>query len=407
MNPKAKDDKAMGFKRATKKKAKARAAIYAPSGGGKTYSALAIARGLAGPDGRIALIDTENNSACKYADRFEFDDSNLTRHGIDDYLREMSEAAAAGYDVLIIDSATHAWKELCIENDKIARSKFKGNTWSAWSVSTPKQNRFISAIQRYPGHVLVTMRSKTEWTTGKDERGRDKPMRVGLQPEQGKGIEFEFDLLLELDIDHVVTVQKDRSGRFQDRIIEKPGVEFGEELRAWLDDGEEPEPHREPEPERDGDDEHGTEPEPDATAEQIDELRGLCEGLGAEYDAFLASLRAKKQRLSTGLAQHYINRWHGILEKRAREAAEQEREVAHTLPAATRDRYVNDLRKLALEAGLATRDWPGFVEACVGGEVSTVSDVTRLRRSVESYVDEQSEKHEAFDEADDAAEVAQ
>jgi hypothetical protein len=59
-------------------------------------------------------------------------------------------------------------------------------------------------------------------------------VRVGLAPEQGKGIEYEFDLLLELSPDHVGHVIKDRTGKFQDVLLEKPGEDFGQALAAWL-----------------------------------------------------------------------------------------------------------------------------------------------------------------------------
>jgi len=42
---------------------------------------------------------------------------------------------------------------------------------------------------------------------------------------------------LELSTDHVGTVIKDRTGKFQDRIIEKPDEAFGRELTAWLAEG--------------------------------------------------------------------------------------------------------------------------------------------------------------------------
>ena len=63
----------MAFKKATKKNAKLRLALFGVSGSGKSFSALRIATGLAGKNGKIAFIDTERGSASKYADRFDFD----------------------------------------------------------------------------------------------------------------------------------------------------------------------------------------------------------------------------------------------------------------------------------------------------------------------------------------------
>jgi hypothetical protein len=227
------------FKPATKSQSKARVAVFGPSGAGKTFSSLRIATGLSG-GGRIALIDTERGSASKYSDRFAFDVAELTTRTIDGYTQTIREAASAGYPVLCIDSLTHGWHELLAEVERLAQTKFRGNTWSAWSEGTPKQHQLVEAILGYPGHVIATMRSKTEWQTASDDRGRSRPVRVGLAPEQGKGIEYEFDLLLELSTDHIANVIKDRSGKFQDTTIDKPGEDFGKQLAEWLSHGSAP-----------------------------------------------------------------------------------------------------------------------------------------------------------------------
>lgn len=221
------------FKKATKKQAKLRAALFGPSGSGKTFTALRIATGLGG---KIAVIDTERMSASKYSDRFDFDVCELTDKSIDGYCKMIR--SAVGYDVLIIDSLSHGWQELLEQVEKLAQAKFRGNTWSAWSEGTPMQRELVDAILSFNGHVIATMRSKTEWTTAKQDNGKSAPVRVGLAPEQGKGIEYEFDLLLELTVDHICNVLKDRTGKFQDKLIDKPGEEFGKQLSDWLSDGE-------------------------------------------------------------------------------------------------------------------------------------------------------------------------
>ena len=153
-----------GFKKATKAAAKLRAAVFGPSGAGKTFSGLRIATGLA--DGKpIAFIDTERGSASKYSDHFDFDVLELDDKSIDGYVDAIQLAAAEGYEVLIIDSLSHAWQQLLEEIDKLAKAKYRGNTWSAWSEGTPLQRKLVDAILNFPGHVLATMRSKTEWQT--------------------------------------------------------------------------------------------------------------------------------------------------------------------------------------------------------------------------------------------------
>lgn len=225
---------ALTFTRATKKAAKLRAAFFGPSGAGKTFTALRVAKGMGG---NIAFIDTERGSASKYSDRFGFDVLELPKRNIDTYVAAINAAAAAGYPILVIDSLSHAWQELLEEVDAIAKARYRGNTWSAWSDGTPKQRKLVDAILDYPGHVIATMRSKTEWTTETSNGGKSAPKRVGLAPEQGKGIEYEFDLLLEISTEHLATVIKDRTGKYQDQIIDKPGEDFGKQLAAWLADG--------------------------------------------------------------------------------------------------------------------------------------------------------------------------
>jgi len=231
------------FTRATKKQRKARIAIYGPSGSGKTFSALRIARGLVGSSGRIALIDTEGESASIYADRFEFDAASLTNATID--LLSGAVHKATEYDVLIIDSLSHAWKELLVEVERLAKAKYKGNTWSAWSEGTPKQSQLLKTLLGFPGHLICTMRAKTEWATeaaDSNGSGKSKPVRLGLAPEQGKGIEYEFDMLISITEAHVALVEKDRTGKWQDAALDKPGEEFGRELAEWLGQGEPPPP---------------------------------------------------------------------------------------------------------------------------------------------------------------------
>ena len=221
------------FKKATKKQAKLRLALFGVSGSGKTYTALRIATGLGG---KIAVIDTERHSACKYSDRFDFDVCELEKPTINNMIMTIKEAE--NYNVLIIDSLTHAWLELLQEVERIAKTKFGGNSWSAWSEGTPKQMSLINALLNFNGHIIVTMRTETNWTTTTNDKGKVVPVRVGEAPKQGKGIEYEFDMLMQISPEHDALVIKDRTGKFKDECITKPDEEFGKELMNWLNDGD-------------------------------------------------------------------------------------------------------------------------------------------------------------------------
>lgn len=94
------------FKKATKSQIKIRLALSGASGAGKTFSALSIASYLGKS---IAVIDTEHGSASRYADKFSFDVCELENHHPFKYIEAIETAEQAGYEVIIIDSLSHAW----------------------------------------------------------------------------------------------------------------------------------------------------------------------------------------------------------------------------------------------------------------------------------------------------------
>lgn len=231
----------MQFKKATRRRAKLRLGVTGPSGSGKTWGALMLAKGLGG---RIALLDTEHESASLYAGTPgmpEFDSLSLAPPYTPERFIECIQAAeSADYDVLIIDSITHEWSGMggCLDlSDQIARSKYKGNSWSAWNDVTPRHRAFLDAILRSPLDIIATMRSKTE-TAQTEENGRKKVVKLGMKAEQRDGSEYEFTTVLDLVHDgHYATASKDRSGLF--RGDPKPISEAtGRILRDWLNSGE-------------------------------------------------------------------------------------------------------------------------------------------------------------------------
>jgi hypothetical protein len=228
------------FKKAVKTKSRLRLAIDGISGSGKTYTALAIASGMGGP---VALIDSEHGSASLYADRFEFDTVDLMEFQIENYIDALNAAAKSGYPVVIIDSTSHAWDALVERVDQIANNMKGGNTsFRAWAQGTPLQKQFIEAMLNYPGHIIVTCRSKTEYSIDKNADGKTEINKVGLAAVQRQGFEYEMTMAMTMDASHTGHVTKDRTGKFQDKYIKKPGKEFGEQLIAWLNEGAAPLP---------------------------------------------------------------------------------------------------------------------------------------------------------------------
>lgn len=229
----------MNFIKAEKKQSKLRLAIIGPSGSGKTYSALGIATGLA-QNGRIGVIDTERGSASLYADHFKFDVLTLDSFSPLGYVEAIAEAEKAGYAVIVIDSLSHAWASkggaLEMVNTETARSQSK-NSYTAWRNVTPIQDKMIDAIIGCKVHIICTMRSKMEYVMEKDEKGKTSIRKVGLQPIQREGLDYEFTLCGDIDQDHKLIISKSRCPAFADAVIEKPGAQFAEQLLSWLNDG--------------------------------------------------------------------------------------------------------------------------------------------------------------------------
>ena len=223
------------FVRATKAQAKARVGLAGPSGSGKTYSALRIATALGGP---VAVIDTEHGSAAKYADEFAFDRVELSEFHPHRYVELIQAAAANGYAVLVIDSITHEWSGPggCLELVDVYAKKRQGNKYAAWADVTPLHNAFIEAIHQAPLHILATMRSKMEYLQTEDA-GKKAIQRVGMAPITREGVEYEFDLMLDLDLSHTGAVTKSRARTMTDKIYPFPGEEFARDLLAWLNAG--------------------------------------------------------------------------------------------------------------------------------------------------------------------------
>lgn len=237
-----------GFKKASKKAARLRLALMGPSGSGKTFTALRVGCALGA---KVAVVDTERGSASKYADRFTFDVMELDNFHPDNFVRAINDASAAGYDVLVIDSLSHAWngKDGALEQvDKAAaRSKSK-NSFDAWREVTPMQTALVDTILRARCHVIVTMRSKQEYVLETNERGKQVPRKVGMAPVQRDGMEYEFDVIGDMDESKLV-VTKSRCPALAKAVVNEPGEEFAATLKAWLSDGEQaPEPMREPAP---------------------------------------------------------------------------------------------------------------------------------------------------------------
>lgn len=219
---------ALQITKAVREKRPARILICGPSGSGKTMTALRIAHGLAGEKGKILLLDTERGSAKLYSTVCDFDTAELPDYAYDTYIEGIREAAEHKYDVLIVDSASHAWAELLDQHNKM-----QGNSFANWGKIGGKYEQLVQALVTYPRHIIVTCRAKMKY----EQNDKKQVTPIGLDPIMRDGFEYEFDLYGMIDIDHNMTIRKTRIEQFADKIINKPGATLGVDIAAWLDGG--------------------------------------------------------------------------------------------------------------------------------------------------------------------------
>jgi len=278
----------MAFKKAVRQRVKARIGLCGPAGSGKTMSALKLAFGIVGPGGRIAILDTENESASLYAHLGDYDvDVIKPPFTVDKYISGIREAEKLGYDLLIIDSLSHAWAGTggILELVDAKSESAKGNKFAGWREATPKHNSLVDAMLQSPMHVIATMRTKTEYILIEDEKGKKAPKKVGMAPVQREGMDYEFTLVFDIEQErHIATSGKDRTEIF-DGFFGKLAEEHGRSIREWLDSGE---AAQQPVVQNGQQESHFI------TSDQVMDLEAKISQAGADRDKFLAFMGVTK-----------------------------------------------------------------------------------------------------------------
>ena len=225
------------FQKAVRNNARIKLAITGPSGSGKTYSALRLASGLA-ENGRIAVLDTENNSASLYAEDFDFDVAPINPPFTNDkFVQAIRKSVELGYQVVILDSASHFWEGILEYKD--ALDKRGGNSFTNWGEANKQYKVILNALLQSDVHLIACLRSKTEYVVEKDEKGRSVPRKIGLAPIMRDGVEYEFTTVFHLDAAHQAMADKDRTGLFTDKIF-LITEQTGRDIARWLGGGSGP-----------------------------------------------------------------------------------------------------------------------------------------------------------------------
>jgi AAA domain-containing protein len=237
----------VNFTKATRSNVPLLIGIAGPSGSGKTYSALRLARGLAG-DGPIAFIDTERGRALHYADEFDFLHAELDApFSPQAYGEALQEAVAQNPTVIVVDSFSHEHAGeggvLDMQEEEFqrlgAREAVKFTSWIK-----PKQahKRLIAELLQLPVHLIVCLRAEEKIDLVKED-GKlvVKPKRtlaghVGWIPICGKDLPYELTISLVVTPDNPGVPQPIKLQE-QHRALVHTDVPLdeatGERLAAW------------------------------------------------------------------------------------------------------------------------------------------------------------------------------
>ncbi|GGZ56434.1 AAA family ATPase [Mesonia mobilis] len=226
----------MKLNKAQRKQVKLRLGLSGPSGYGKSYSSLLLAFGITNDWSKIAIIDTENNSANLYAHLGDFNVLQLNDpYSPERYIEAIKICENANIEVIIIDSITHEWqgKGGCLQIHEQLGGRFQD-----WNKVSPRHQAFIDSILQSTAHIITTTRRKVDYSLDTISNGRTRVVKHGTKEITREGFEYELTANFELINDkHLVRASKDRTGLFMDKpefIISKA---TGKKLIQWCNEG--------------------------------------------------------------------------------------------------------------------------------------------------------------------------
>ena len=226
----------MELKTAQRHQVKLRLGLSGASGFGKTYSALLLANGITSDWSKIAIIDTENNSANLYAHLGNFNVLSLDEpYSPERYINAIKTCEKASIEVIIIDSITHEWqgKGGCLQIHEQLGGRFQD-----WSKVSPRHQSFIDAILQSKCHIITTVRSKIDYSLDSDQNGKTKVVKHGTKEITREGFEYELTVNFELINDkHLAKASKDRTGLFMDKPEFIINQSTGKKLMQWCNLG--------------------------------------------------------------------------------------------------------------------------------------------------------------------------
>lgn len=232
---------AFKIKKATRTNIFAKIALMGSSGSGKTYSALRLSRGMAdeiekqtGVRPRILMGNTEKHRGYYYANEFDYDIVDINApHTPEKYVEFFEFAEAEGYQILILDSGTHEWRGKGGILDIVSKN------FNNWKDATPRHDKFVEALTNSNMHVIMTTRSKDQYSVGTDDRGKSKVEKLGVGTTTREDFEYEFTCtFLIAKGTNSAESQKDNTHIFENDGSAVLSERHGERIIQWANSAE-------------------------------------------------------------------------------------------------------------------------------------------------------------------------
>lgn len=229
---------------ATRKGAHLLIQLYGGPRSGKTYTALQLARGIAGPDGKIGVLDTESGRARLYSDKVPggFFVGELTPPFTPErYRQAIEQFVAFGADVLVIDSFSHVWQGPGGVLEAADMQEANGRKGlQKWLRPKVEYRKLIGFLLSTSIHIIFCSRAKQPV----EERvidGKKTMVTLPWEPIQDKQLKYEMTIALPMILDGTyetdpsrMKVPGDLAHLFAGSLL---GIETGAEIGKWVAGG--------------------------------------------------------------------------------------------------------------------------------------------------------------------------
>lgn len=208
--------------------------LYGQSGSGKTLSAIYLARGLVGEKGKIAFLDTETGRGRIYANEAKgFGYAELTPPFTPErYVEAIKAIQDAGYDALVIDSASHEWDGIGGLIESADSSDKKGLL--KWANPKARHKKFVNSLLTTRMHLIICLRAKEKMV----QTSSKEIVSEGFISIQEKNFMYDMTVQLHMTKDghfEVDKCPKDLRGAFP---VGQPISQLnGQKVAEWINGG--------------------------------------------------------------------------------------------------------------------------------------------------------------------------